>query len=171
MNDICQCGIDSSNLLSMEYYSFSCPEDHPNEVNFSGYMYSNSRVADTAYLTDIYYQWVNGTNPVDVFGDILYTNQCDMDSSSIIGVTVGVTIAFIVILICFVFCLGACCYCFLKKRNPCGKLAPKPRESHGQSILLFLYIHTHPFLSLLVSGLVFLFLYTSFFLLLFHTVT
>ena len=132
MDDNCQCGISSANLLSVEYFSFTCDLTNPNAVNFSGYIYGSSLTTETTYLMDAYYQWVNATSPVDVFGDILYTNQCEVSQTTsppttsesqslrlILGVTVGVSAVFVCMCCCA--CLA---YCFFWKH--------KKKQAHHQ---------------------------------------
>lgn len=74
---------------------------------------------------DVYYQWASATSPVDVFGDILYTNQCEttsppnadesQDLKLILGVSLG-GCAVVATIFCCAF-LIYCIFCKNKKKQ------------------------------------------------------
>lgn len=126
MNDICQCGVNSSNLQSTEYFSFTCDPENLMIVNFEGYIYGFSLNNTITDVMDIYDQWAHAVSSVDVFGDILYTGQCEVSGSTsapttsseslslelIAGVILGSFLAII-----FVLCCACMAYCWCRKRK------------------------------------------------------
>ena len=74
---------------------------------------------------DAYYQWAYATSPVDVFGDILYTNQCEQATSPPstgetqnlnLPVVLGATLGSCAV-VAIIFCCACLLYCFLRKRK------------------------------------------------------
>ena len=81
VNDICQCGFNSSSLQSTDLFSFTCDPTNPSTVTFKGSIYGFSLTNDVDELNRIYSQWINAISPINVFGDILYTGQCEGSTS------------------------------------------------------------------------------------------
>ena len=130
MNDVCQCGFNSSNLLSADLFSFTCDPTNPSTVTFEGFIYGFSVTNDENELLLIFNQWVSAVSPVDVFGDILYTGQCGESTSSpttppppsdsatsddFIGLITGVTLGIVTVIASIIF-VGVACFVWGRRK-------------------------------------------------------
>ena len=156
LNDVCQCGFDSSNLQSADLFSFTCNPSNPSTVTFNGNIYGFSLTNDVDELRPIYYQWANAISPVDVFGDILYTGLCEESTSPPIttstittstittsssaasdqplGLIIGVVLGSIVIAASTICCVAVAYFVWAqRKRNQAPVRSARYTTDHSQT--------------------------------------
>ena len=71
VEEICQCGFNSSSLISTSNSSFSCHPDDPTIVVYQGLVYGIS-ITNNMQLVNSFHEWAASNASIQIYGDTLY---------------------------------------------------------------------------------------------------